>query len=87
MLRGTRSTICMFWKPVYANDNEALIPEVWAQEALMVLDKNLVAANLVHRDFEDDVADFQSGGFGGKGTGSSPTPLVINAFKSSRCVA
>lgn len=44
--------------PVFANDNDALIPELWAQEALMVLDQNLMAANLVYRDFEDKVARF-----------------------------
>lgn len=47
-----------FWKPVYANDNDALIPELWAQEALLVLDANLVAANLVYRDFENEIAAF-----------------------------
>ncbi len=47
-----------FWKPVYANDNDALIPELWAQEALLVLDRNLVAAKLVHRDLEDEISAF-----------------------------
>jgi len=47
-----------FFKPVYANDNDALIPELWAQEALMTLDANLLAANLVHRDFEDEIASY-----------------------------
>jgi len=47
-----------YWKPVYANDNSALIPELWAQEALRVLDANLVAANLVYRDFDEKVAAF-----------------------------
>lgn len=42
----------------YANDNDAFIPEVWAQESLMVLENNLVAANLVHRDFSNEVASF-----------------------------
>ncbi|MDY6852766.1 MAG: P22 phage major capsid protein family protein [Thermodesulfobacteriota bacterium] len=31
-------------------------PEFWAQEALIVLENNLVLANLVHRDFEQTVA-------------------------------
>jgi hypothetical protein len=44
--------------PVYANDNDAYIPEVWAAESLMILTNNLIAANLVHRDFEDEVANF-----------------------------
>ncbi len=41
---------------VYANDLDAFIPEVWAQESLMVLEANMVAANLVHRNFENLIA-------------------------------
>lgn len=41
-----------------ANSLDAYIPEVWAQEALMILDSNLLAANLIHRDFEDEIATF-----------------------------
>lgn len=43
---------------MYENNNDALNPEVWANEALMVLESNLVMANLVHRDFEDEIANF-----------------------------
>jgi len=43
---------------VFANDNDAFIPEVWAQESLMVLEANTIAANLVHRDFEDEIQQF-----------------------------
>jgi hypothetical protein len=47
------------WTPVFdGNDIDALIPEVWAQEALMVLEANAVAAGLVYRDFEDEIAQF-----------------------------
>jgi len=46
------------WIPVFANDNDALIPELWAQESLMVLENTMVAANLVYRDFEDEIANF-----------------------------
>ena len=47
------------WTPVFDNnDIDALIPEVWAQEALMVLEANAVAAGLVYRDFEDEIAQF-----------------------------
>ena len=46
------------WLAVFANDNDALIPEVWAQEALMVLENNMVMANLVYRDYSDDIASF-----------------------------
>jgi len=49
------------WTPAYdptGNDNDAFVPEVWAQESLMILENNMVAANLVHRDFEDEVKDY-----------------------------
>lgn len=42
----------------FANDLDAFIPEIWAQESLMILENNMVAANLVHRDFENLVANF-----------------------------
>ena len=47
-----------FWKLVYTNDLDAFVPEVWEQESLMILEANMVAANLVHRDFEDEIAQF-----------------------------
>jgi len=40
-----------------ANDTDAYVPEVWAQESLMVLEENMVAANLVHRAFSNEVAE------------------------------
>ena len=47
---------------VFENDfdtaNRAFVPEVWAQESLMVLEENMVAGNLVHRDFEDEIKEF-----------------------------
>jgi len=46
------------WRSVYANDNDAFIPEVWAQESLMILEANMIAAALVHRDFENEIANF-----------------------------
>jgi hypothetical protein len=42
----------------YANDNTALIPELWANESLAILEENMVMANLVHRDFSPLVASF-----------------------------
>lgn len=33
-------------------------PEVWANESLAILEENMVIGNLVHRDFEDEVASF-----------------------------
>jgi hypothetical protein len=43
---------------VYANDVDAYIPEFWANEGLAILQENMVAANLVHRDFEPLLAKF-----------------------------
>lgn len=42
----------------YANDNDAFIPEIWAQMGLMILEENMVAANLVTRDFENEIKRF-----------------------------
>ena len=39
-----------------ANDNDALIPEVWSRQALMTLMSNTIMARLVHRDFSNLVA-------------------------------
>jgi len=39
-----------------ANDNDALIPELWSREALLTLMSNTVMASLVHRDFSNVVA-------------------------------
>jgi hypothetical protein len=42
----------------YENNLDAYIPELWAQEGLAILEENMVMANLVHRDFENEVAKF-----------------------------
>jgi hypothetical protein len=42
----------------FANDNDALIPELWAQEGLAILEENMVMARLVHRDFSPEVANY-----------------------------
>ncbi|CAK9068254.1 Uncharacterized protein SCF082_LOCUS37558 [Durusdinium trenchii] len=42
----------------FDNDNDALIPELWSQMGLEILEENMVAANLVHRDFEDEIRNF-----------------------------
>lgn len=42
----------------YDNDNDAYIPEMWANESLMILEESVVMANLVHRDFSSEVANF-----------------------------
>src|SRR5581483_11334904 len=43
---------------VYDNNVQAFIPQLWAQESLAILEENMVAAQLVHRDFEETVAQF-----------------------------
>ncbi len=43
---------------VYANDNSAYVPQMWAQESLAILEENMVAANLVHRDFSPLIASY-----------------------------
>lgn len=50
-----------FLKPellCWANDNDALIPELWAREALRTLMSNMVMGALVNRDYSDMVANF-----------------------------
>ena len=42
----------------FANDNDAFVPEHWAMEGLMQLQEEMVVANLVHRDFENQIANF-----------------------------
>ncbi len=43
---------------VYANDNSAYVPQMWAQESLAILEENMVATNLVHRDFSPLIASY-----------------------------
>lgn len=42
----------------FANDNDAFVPEAWAFESLAVLEENMVMAGLVHRDFQNEVANY-----------------------------
>lgn len=42
----------------YANDNDAFIPEIWANEGLAILEENMVMARLVYRDFENEVRNY-----------------------------
>jgi len=43
---------------LYANDNSAFIPELWAMEGLHILEENMVMAGLVHRDFSPEIANY-----------------------------
>jgi hypothetical protein len=42
----------------FVNDNDAYVPERWANEGLAILEENMVVANLVRRDFEDEIKQF-----------------------------
>ncbi|MFA6270828.1 MAG: hypothetical protein WC657_06515, partial [Candidatus Paceibacterota bacterium] len=42
----------------YDNVNDSFVPELWAHEGLAILEENMVAASLVHRDFSMEVANF-----------------------------
>lgn len=43
---------------VYANDFSSYVPSLWANESLLILEESMVAANLVHRDFQDVISGF-----------------------------
>jgi len=45
-------------KKFRANDLSAFRPEQWAETALMVLEEKMIAARMVHRDFETNFARF-----------------------------
>lgn len=51
---------CLFVRinTFFGNDVDAYTPELWANESLMILEDNIVAASLVHRDFEPIIANF-----------------------------
>jgi hypothetical protein len=39
-------------------DLDNFIPEMWANESLKILEENMVMGNLVHRDFNSEIASF-----------------------------
>ena len=41
-----------------ANDNDCYVPEIWAMESLAIMQENMVAASLVHRDFSNEIAEY-----------------------------
>jgi len=43
---------------VQNTENDAFIPEMWANESIAILVENMVAANLVYRDFDNLVARY-----------------------------
>ena len=42
----------------FDTDDRAWVPEIWAQETLMLLEENMVMGRLVHTDFKDEIKDF-----------------------------
>jgi len=42
----------------FANSNDAFVPEMWALEGLAVLEESMIMAGLVHRDFQNEVANY-----------------------------
>jgi hypothetical protein len=46
------------WLNVYENDVDSFIPEIWANESLLILVENMIAGNLVYRDFENQLQNF-----------------------------
>ncbi len=42
----------------FENNNDAFVPELWANEGLAILQENMVMASLVHRDFSMEVANY-----------------------------
>jgi len=42
----------------FDTDDRAWVPEVWAAEALAVLEEKMVIGRLVHTDFNDEIKDF-----------------------------
>ena len=46
------------WETVFDNDLEAWVPEIWANESLMVLENAMVMMQLVHRDFSNEIQQF-----------------------------
>lgn len=74
----------------YVNDfdtaDRAWVPEVWAQETLALLEENMVIGQLVHTDFEDEIAAFgdtvntrKPGEFVAKRKGTNDDVTVQNA--------
>jgi len=46
------------FRPCYANEVDPFMPQLWANESVAILLESMVAAQLVHRDFEPTFAKF-----------------------------
>ncbi len=45
-------------KKYFANDNSALVPQLWAFESLRILEEQMIMGSLVHRDFSNLLANY-----------------------------
>lgn len=50
--------LASIWVNAYANDLDAFVPEIWAAESLLILENNVVASQLVHRNFSNNIQQF-----------------------------
>lgn len=50
--------LCFAEVVCFDNDNDAFVPEKWAMEGLLQLEESMVMAGLVHRDFQNEIAQF-----------------------------
>jgi hypothetical protein len=53
----TFKLIATFIYGIFANDVDAWTPEYWANESIAILEENMVIGNMVHRDFENIIAE------------------------------
>lgn len=56
--RRVKSYCRKHYRTMYANDFSVLNPTIWANEAILQLQPNMVLGNLVNRDFDSRVARF-----------------------------
>ena len=82
-----------FFKPVFANDLDAWVPEIWANESVALLVENMVVANLVHRDFQNEIAQYGDivntrsiGTFEGKRKNDAASVIVQDASATNIAV-
>lgn len=43
---------------VFDDYPSAYTPQMWANESIAILEENMVIANLVYRDFENEIKDY-----------------------------
>ncbi|HPT70884.1 MAG TPA: P22 phage major capsid protein family protein [Candidatus Cloacimonadota bacterium] len=82
------------FRPVYDNSVDALIPEKWALEGLVLLQENMVLGNLVNRNYKNEIADYgqvvnidKPAAFTAKRKGTNDDVTVQNANATTQPVA